>query len=248
MYFYLFDAFLREKKYEASLAKIEGRLFDLGLQGKSEKLTILKSMKELVEGALKRGADTIIAVGNDETLSKMIRFLGDQEVILGFIPVGGKSLIADLLGIPNAEKACDVLSARLIERLDLGKANDAYFLSFLELAPGKELLIECDDRYHVEPVGSHQVTVFNFGHQGRDPHDGILEVVIQPETEERKNRFGRRGHSSSTLLQIRTMRIKSLGRSLVAYADGQTVVKTPLIITAIPRKIRMIVGKHRAFA
>jgi len=248
MYFYLFDAFLREKKYEIPLAKIEGRLFDLGLQGKSEKLTILKSMKELVENALKRGADTLVAVGNDETLSKVIRFLGDQEILLGFIPLGGKSIIADLLGIPYGAKACDVLSARLVERLDLGKANDAYFLSFLEVAAGKDLFIECDERYTIEPIGSHHVTVFNFGHQGRDPRDGILEAVIQPEAEERKRLLGRRHDLAATILPIRTMRIKSLGRSLVAYADGQTVVKTPMTVTVIPKKIRMIVGKHRAFA
>lgn len=248
MYFFLYDAFLREKKFEVTLARIESRLFDLGLQGKSEKLTILKSMKELVESAIKRGADTIVAVGNDQTMSKIIRIIADRDVILGFLPVGGRSVLADVLGIPQAEKACDVLSARIIERLDLGKANDAYFLSFLELTPSKELLIECDGNYHIEPAGGeHSLSIFNFGHQGRDPRDGVLEAVVRPEEQGRRGLF-RRETSAMSVFSFRTMRVKSLGKSVPAYADGQTVVKTPVTVSVVPGKVRIIVGKRRQFS
>ncbi|MFH1171468.1 MAG: diacylglycerol kinase family protein [bacterium] len=245
MYFYLYDAFLREKKYEVPLARIEGRLFDLGVQGKSEKLTILKSMKELVDGAVKRGADTIVAVGNDETLSKMIRMVADRNVILGYIPMGGRSAIASMLGIPSAEKACDVLSARIIERFDLGKANDAYFLSFLQITPSADLLLECDERYSVEPIGLQGVTVYNFGFLGKNPRDGILEAVVQPETGERTSFLSRHRQAENSIFSVRSVRVKNLGKSLAAYADGQTVVKTPILVTAVPKKIRMIVGKNR---
>lgn len=244
MYFYLYDAFLREKKYEVPLAKVEGRLFDLGLQGRAEKLTILKSMKEIVSAALKRGADTIVAVGNDETMSKLIRLVADSDVLLGFIPVGGKSLIADVLGIPEGERACDALSRRVIERVDLGKANDVTFLSFLEVTPGPDLFLECDGRYTLEPLEApHALTMFNLGYWARSPRDGVLEAVLEPETEKR-SRFSLRGDThQQTVIPFTTMRVKSLGRSLAAYADGQTVVKTPFTVSVLPRKIRIIVGK-----
>lgn len=249
MYFFLYDAFLREKKYETTLARIEGRLLDLGLSGKSEKLTILKSMKEVVQTALKRGADTIVAVGDDQTLSRLMGIVADANVAVGYIPLGRKTAVAASLGIPTGMKACDVLSTRLIERLDLGKANTTYFLSFLALSPGKDLFIECDHSYHIEPLqGQHALSVFNFGYGKNDPRDGVLEVVLE-ETRKgiRKRGWLSRRSNATSVFPVRHMRIKSFGVAIPAYADGQTVVKTPMTIEVIPKKLRMIVGKNRNF-
>jgi diacylglycerol kinase family enzyme len=247
MNFYCYDAFLREKKYEVLLARIESRLFRLGIQGKSEKLTVLKSMKEVVEGGLKRGAETLIVVGDDQTLSKMIRLCADRDVILGFIPAGKRSTLGHLLGIPEGEKACDVLAARMIERLDIGKANDIAFLSFLSVTPTSDLLIECDDRYTIEPLGPHAVTVMNFGFPEDDPFDGKLEVVLAREGTTERGFFGRKAPYAESIFSIRSLRVQCFKTSVAAYADGQTVVKTPFSVTVEPKKVRMIVGKKRVF-
>ncbi len=251
MYFYLFDAFLRDKKYERTLARIESRLLDLGIQGKSEKLTILKSMKEVVENAVKRGADTIVAVGDDRTISKLISIIADRDIILGFIPIGEKRGIAEALGIPEGVKACDVLSARMVRRIDLGKANSSYFLSFLNVTPGRELLIECDGgKYFIETSsGSHAVSVYNIGAERGNPHDGVLEAEIRrAEAGSRWSRLTGSGDMGTSYFPVKSIRIKSLAASLPAYADGQTVVKTPITVKAVPRKLRVIVGKTRRFS
>lgn len=248
MYFYLYDAFLREKKYETALARIEGRLLDLGLSGKSEKLTILKSMKEVVQTALKRGAETIVAVGDDQTLSKLIGIVADANVLVGYIPLGQKTEVAASLGIPKGIKACDVLSTRLIERLDLGKANTTYFLSFLTLSPGKDLLIECDRSYHIEPLhGLHALSIFNFGYGKSDPRDGVLEAVLKEVGKGRRSAWLTRGRNAASMFSVRHMRVKSFGTVIPAHADGQTVVKTPMTVDIVPKKLRMIVGKNRRF-
>lgn len=249
MYFYLYDAFLRDKKYERTLAKIESRLLSLGILGKSEKLTLLKSMRDVVQGAIKRGADTIIAVGDDQTVSKIMSYIADEDVILGMIPVGSNTKLAASLGIPEGVAACDILSSRIVERIDLGKVNDSFFVSYLELAPSQELLLECDQgAYHVEPTSAMQsVSIYNFGSEGIDPRDGMLELVVRSSDSER-GLFHKGGHASPSLFQVKNVKIKSFGRSVTAHADGQTVVKTPLTVQVIPKKLRVIVGKNRRFA
>ena len=137
MYFYLYDAFLRDKKYERTLAKIEGRLLELNILGKSEKLTLLKSMRDVVKNAIKRGAETIVVVGDDQTVSKIMTYVADEDIILGIIPIGHNTQLASSLGIPQGIAACDILSSRIVERIDLGKANDAFFVSYLELSPSQ---------------------------------------------------------------------------------------------------------------
>lgn len=248
MYFYLYDSYLREKKYEGVLVRIEARLLELGIQGKSEKLTVLKSMKEVVQSAIKRGAETIVVVGNDTTFSRIVDIIADENVVLGYISVGEPNILARHLGIPQAEKGCDLLSQRIIKRIDVGRANDAYFVSFLTIAPGKQLYLECEG-YSIEPIGTHSISIYNFGEQGKDPHDGVLELVIQQTQDERKKGLFSKAkdETDATLLPIRTMKIKSYAASLPAHADGQTVVKTPLTVSVIPKKLQLIVGKHRTF-
>ncbi len=250
MYAYLYDAYLRSSQYDRLLAKIESRLYTLGLQGKTEKLTILKSMKELVESVVRRGADTIVAVGNDATLNKLVNLLLHRDVLLGYIPIDGKNAVARGLGIPNEIGASDILSTRIVQRLDVGRANTTYFLSHLAVEPSDELVIEGNDgKFVIEPDrGPHTVTVYNFGPRGSDPRDGKLELTMAPSsTSGKKSIFGKKG-STPSVLPIKAARIQCLTRSVAAYADGQTVVKTPIVVSVEPRALRMIVGKERSFA
>lgn len=250
MYGYVYDAFLRERKYDTILAKIEGRLLELGIQGRSEKLTILKSIKDLAEACIRRGADTLVVVGDDQTVSKIISIIADHDVILGIIPMGEHNRVAQYLGIPSGLAACDVLSTRIVERVDLGKANDTYFLSFLDVAAGSELFVDCGD-FTVETGKQPQtLSVYNFGGQGHSPRDGKLEAVMRPvqQGEAKKGGLFRKAHEvDETIISLTKARIKSFAGSLPAHADGQTVVKTPIALSVEPKKMRVIVGKNRQF-
>ena len=42
MYYYVYDTYLSDKKYEKILDKVKTRLLDLEIQGKHERLTLLK--------------------------------------------------------------------------------------------------------------------------------------------------------------------------------------------------------------
>ena len=162
MYHYICDSFINQKKYEPILHRIEGRLLELGINGKIEKLTLLKNLKELVEEGIKRNAETIVVIGDDKTISKVISFLPNFSVILGIIPVGPENKIAKILGIPEGEKACDILSARIIEKIDLGKVNDNYFISSLEIPFSNETVIECDDYSIFTLSSANKINICNF--------------------------------------------------------------------------------------
>ncbi|HLD20417.1 MAG TPA: diacylglycerol kinase family protein, partial [Patescibacteria group bacterium] len=105
MYFYLLDTFLQNKKYEKEIARIETRITDLGIGGQVARLNILKDINELVHDAVKRGITTVVAIGDDYTIGKVVDVVARYDVVLGIIPLGEQLAIAKILGIPQGEAA-----------------------------------------------------------------------------------------------------------------------------------------------
>lgn len=253
MYLYVYDQFLQERRYESVLARIEARIQALSINGKIERLTVLKSLKELIRDGIKAGAKTVVAVGNDQTMSEVIRLTAGENVTLGYIPVGGSSPMATFLGIPTAEEACTVLSRRIIETIDLGKMNDQYFFSSVEI-PAQHVTLECDGRYRVSSVdpGS-RISLCNTnllgerfrGRQWSNPKDGQLEAIVRGEKRSRFAFFGGRTTSDS-VFPFRTATVNA-PESTAVVADGHYVATTPVTIEIVPHKLRIIVGKERAF-
>ncbi len=258
MYYYIYDSFLNQGKYAAELNRIEARLMDLGINGRIEKLTILKSFKEIVEEAIRKGAKTIIAVGNDQTVSKIISYLPNLQTTLGIIPIGEENNLASLLGIPSGEQACDTLSSRIIEKIDLGKANNKYFISSLQVPVQKELVMDCGS-YKISPLdNTKMINICNFSslpvadnqyETCGNPKDGMLEAIISSNQKEQHGLFGlfKKEYSKKSVFPIKKMKIKCSSESLSVLADGQTTIKTPLTVEVIPKKLKIIVGKKRMF-
>ncbi|EKD32917.1 MAG: hypothetical protein ACD_76C00116G0003, partial [uncultured bacterium] len=48
MYYYVYDDFVQDKRFEKDLQKIENRLTDLGISGKIARLALFKHADELV--------------------------------------------------------------------------------------------------------------------------------------------------------------------------------------------------------
>lgn len=245
MYAYIFDSFLQDRKYQHDISHIESRLATLGIQGKTEKMTILKNVPEATRQAIKRGATTVVLIGNDETITKALPQIIETDVTLGFIPVGPQQQIAKILGIPHGLSACDTLSRRVVRNIDLGKAGAAYFL-FNLVAPST-ISVDCG-QYRIattDPLG--KLSIVNFpisGVQG-SPDDGTLELVVTP-GEERRG-WGRRP-SDVSVFPIQSVKITSSGGSATLTLDGHLTVKTPLVVEVAKRKLSMIVGKDRSFS
>lgn len=250
MYLYIYDSFLNDKKYSSLLAKIETRLTDLGIGGKIFRLSPLRNMTELLNDEVKNGAKTVVVVGNDKTFTQIINFAAQFDITLGFIPVGPDNKIAKILGINSSDEACNILSSRKIEKVDLGKANNTYFLSDITIEKG-EVTIECENKFAITPERQDQVTIYNLrpmfaAKWGQEkvfnPKDGQLEVLIQPLAKG----FFKKTSGQNSLIPFKKVFIKSRG-SLPVYTDGQKILKTPVKVEIVPDKLKIIVGKDRLF-
>ncbi len=245
MYYYIYDSFLNEKKYKNLLAKIEVRLTDLGINGKINRLSLLKNINQTVKEEVKRGIKTVVVVGNDKTLNQIINTLANLNVAIGYIPVDNQNRVAQLLGIPLGEAACDVLSARIIRRLDLGQVNNYYFLTCLELG-GKDILLECDNNYFVNLDCNSVINISNlnfcYQHMAK-PDDELLDLFV----EVKATGFWNKKQASLSNLRNKAIKITS-GKTLpILINDEKRIIKTPAEVKIDSKKLRMIVGKKRPF-
>lgn len=246
MYLYIYDAFLNDPKYATLLAKIEQRVVDLDIKGKIARLSILKNLKELITDAVKGGVKTVVVIGNDQTFTKVINVVADLDVTLGLIPVDDTSVIAKMLGIPPRELACEVVSGRIIKKIDLGKINNNYFLRSAEIVDAPASIM-CDD-FQIHPTTNHHtIVVNNFGphYQRSNPTDGVMEAVITP----RKSAWlGGEKPLKSTVLPFTKVTITSLiDEPISIITDSYHVMKTPAAIEIAPAKLKIIVGSQRNF-
>lgn len=253
MYLYLYDSFLNSKKYSRFLAKTETRLTDLGIGGKIFRLSPLRNVNELLAEEVRNGARTIVVVGNDKTLTQIINLAAKFDVILGVIPAGPNNKLASILGVTDAETACDVLAARIIEKIDLGKVNNTYFLSNLTI-DGGQLTIDCENQFRIIPQGQEQINICNFrpvfvSPAGQtnyfNPRDGLMEILIQPLKTNFWQMF-KKPAALSSIIPFKKIAVRSKG-SVPVITDGQKIMKTPVEIEIAPKKLKIIVGKNRMF-
>ncbi len=250
MYYYLFDSPLADKRYSAIVNRIEFRIIELGINGRMDRLSILKNMQELIESAVKHGAETIVIVGDDAAIARAVSIVARYKVTLGIIPVGEHLAIPRALGIPEGEAACDVLSKRVVRTIDLGKANDQYFLFSLDV-PAQQVSVECDGHYRISLLGVPRAfSICNFRTEQRerrasDPEDGMLEAIIKEEPSG-WNPF-RKPQAVESVFPLRTAKILCDDASVPVTLDGGVVVKTPVLVEVAPKKLRVVVGRDRRF-
>ncbi|HEY7123308.1 MAG TPA: diacylglycerol kinase family protein [Ktedonobacterales bacterium] len=89
------------------------------------------SGRRLAQEAVKKGADIVVSAGGDGTLNEVLQGLAGSQVALGVFPMGTINVWAREMGIPlNLVGAADVLLKGERRRVDLGMANERYFLLF----------------------------------------------------------------------------------------------------------------------
>jgi diacylglycerol kinase family enzyme len=250
MNIFIYDSFLNHKKYDGLLARLETRITDLGLNGKISRLSLMRNIPDIVNNELKRGAKTIIAVGNNQTVNQIINSLATSAVPLGIIPVGEENnSIAKSLGIKSADQACNILSARLLARLDLGLANQTYFLGQASIE-NYGTVIDMNDNYTIEVEQKGFSRVFNLAdpdaklpaHIKLLPDDGILELVISAQGN--KKMFPG-PTADQSFFKIKKITISNPKSQLIL--DGSTFVQLPAEITVAKQSLNVIVGKNRNF-
>lgn len=88
------------------------------------------AIPELVETALRWGAETVVAAGGDGTVHKVAAALANRAAVLGIVPVGTLNHFARDVGVPpGLEDAVGVIAAGETIEVDCGEVNGQAFVN-----------------------------------------------------------------------------------------------------------------------
>lgn len=245
MYCYLYDEFIQEnKRYEKELLQIENRLTDLGIAGKISRLALFRNAEEMIRDEIERGVKTVVVLGNDDTIRKILGVISESDVVLGIIPIGPKNELARLLGIPQGIAACDILSARRVEQIDIGTINGRKFITGVHVPNFKAELMCNDGSYRIVATSHADLMIQNLA-DVTDPCDGVLEANIRASVRTGWGPFARNRETKS-VLPFRFLAIRS-EKPIALYADGEEMQGTRFDIGIEPMTLKVIIGKQRMF-
>ncbi len=253
-YIYIYDEFLADRRYEREVAAFESKVNAYGVMGQVSRLTLFRSAKEIVEETVKRGAETVVIVGNDSTLDKTMWFLPNLDVVIGYIPLLGPSEVGGLLGIPVGAEACHTLAARSIETLDMGMLNERYFLTEVSL-PATIATLQVEGKYRVSSSEGGSLQIRNLG--GRvektihdaDAKDGLLEAVVIPALSAGSGTWWKRSTTPHQETRILFTHGEIASQDPIdARVDNHIINGFTFQVKIVPKKVRFITGRGRRLA
>lgn len=262
MYLYIYDTVVQDRRYEKEIQSVENRLTDLGIAGKIVRLGLFRRADEFIRDEVKRGgATTVVAVGNDATVRQIIDVAVEMKAVLGIIPFGPNNRVAAMFGVPEGAAACDILSARIVETIDIGVVNNKRFICEVAI-PAAKAEINCEDNllsqhsakvnYKVVPQGHGTIGVRNLFvpvEKGTgpvsDPFDGRLEVVINIATRGGGWRFWQNERGES-VLPLKTFAVRTQ-EPVKILIDGVSSEGTRFDFSVEPGILKVITGKNRVF-
>ncbi|HLD20025.1 MAG TPA: hypothetical protein VJB93_02150, partial [Patescibacteria group bacterium] len=161
------------------------------------------------------------------------------------------------------EAACEGLSRRVIEYLDLGIANGFFFIGGIETSH-TDVVLESPDGYRVVPLpNARRVIVANIISSQdmlQQPHcshpqDGVVELTVLGKRKKQSFSMKKQKNTmiidpqeydDTSIIPLSRMTLEAApGASVTVLVDGKRVIKPPVEISVAPEKLKVIVGKER---
>ncbi len=251
MYLYIYDEFIQDKRFEKDILQIENRLTDLGIAGKIARLALFRDPEEMIRDEIRRGATTVVAVGNDRTVRKILDVVSEGGATLAMIPLGTPDILAKLFGMPPGLAACDVLSARIVETVDLGTVNGRRFLLGFSI-PSFKGSVHFAGSCRVSPLKTGALEILNLGpgsegvpgRASADPTDGLLEALLRVKV---PGGFLRRARVTTTVLPAPAFAVQD-EEPMSGFADGEELRGKRFDVSVETGAIRVVTGRGRLFA
>lgn len=139
MYYYILNPASGGGRINKIQDRLKTKLSELGIAGEFVKSIGEGDAKKLAVMGVKKGYKTIVAVGGTSTINEVINGVGNSGVAVGIIPIGNKNELANSLGILDWQSACNILAARKIEVLNLGRVGKSYFITSVDIGFGAEM-------------------------------------------------------------------------------------------------------------
>lgn len=106
-----------------------------------------RQLSDLAQQAVVKGAKIIIIGSGDGTISHVVDYLINHDVVLGVLPLGTANNLARTLGIPlELEEACRVIAEGWTTKIDLGMVNGNHFVNVASLGLGAEVIEQTSPR------------------------------------------------------------------------------------------------------
>lgn len=241
MYVYLYDKATKDPHYESMLASIETRLIEFGMNGKVERLTVYKDLDRVIEQHVKKGAHTVVAVGDDATLRGAMQACWNHDVTLGFIPLK-KTEWSDRLRLPIGAEAVDVLSKRLTRSLSIGLTKNFPILEACAFTATPDAWIRCDDQYTITFTQDSVCHIINESTQDIDneEHGHTFRIAIAPL---KNSRFKKKKKTESTFF-ARSCMIGTSTNAIPLSIDGVNEIQSPAELTLYRKHLNIVVGKQ----
>lgn len=118
--------------FRKHLPEVLQKLEQAGYEASCHATTCAGDAIVAARNAVKRKFDVVIAAGGDGTINEVVNGLAEHSYRpkLGIIPVGTTNDFARAINVPRSiEKAVDVIVEGMTMPIDIGRANDRYFVN-----------------------------------------------------------------------------------------------------------------------
>jgi diacylglycerol kinase (ATP) len=144
---------IKHRKYEVLktqsdyIDKIQEYLRSYGINAEISPTKEAGHATQLAKECVSDGYDLIVAAGGDGTINEIINGIAGTNVTLGVIPLGTANVFGIEMKLPvEIKAACQVIASGNIQTIDLGKANNRYFVCMAGVGFDAHVLKEADSK------------------------------------------------------------------------------------------------------
>ena len=243
MYYYIYDDFIATPKLQVKLADIESKLALLEIKGPVSRLHALTNINEVMRRAVVRGATTVIVVGDDRSLLKVLNALPNKKIVVGLIVMGPQVALAKKLNVETVKAGIEAAAGRKLVPVNTGTINKFAFLQNVAITGGPFTAILDDTLTIKSDHLQSTISIINPQLAFSKDKSSLLEAHLTP----LKGRWsmGKVREEQVSKLNFRKLILKSQA-PMTAVVDGaKTITDKSLTIDMIENAAKLIVGRKR---
>jgi len=248
MYYYVF-----EQPHSSVDRKVNDKvkmiLTDFGIVGEFCVSSPARSAEELVDMGLRKGMGTVVAVGSEDHINRVVNTIKTLErglhrdIVFGAVPTDKESSLRERLRLQNIQEACEALKYRRFTTVDVGYIEGAsYFLTSAEIRVARPTRVTIKaDRWESEAeitdMAIYSDLTFNF--YNSQHAKGFVDRWVSWLTNNRDVQ-----DKGISLFRAKILRVS--GEAVLPVLVEKTVVaRTPIVAYKMPRALKLIVKRDR---
>jgi diacylglycerol kinase family enzyme len=229
--------------------KVKDTLGDLGIAGETVFPSPARTIEELAALGINKGYSTIVAVGSEKIVNKIVTALINQksnkDTVLGVIPEDYTSKMAKRIGVTDYKEACLALKYRKLQTVDACFIEpNKYFMTeaYIESAKTADIYLTLDavqvgasfNKITIKPGLRIEIDEEN---KKQPSLRNMFNAFIGKKQVEEKNIY-------SSLFHTQTVQIETSGTPLSIKVDDEIIAKTPILCHQMSKALKIIVAKE----